>query len=149
MGGSLLRRLGFDKPRAPQQRVRHKVWRKQLAGSTRKLEFGAVKARQRSESDMEMLDGTEVVRVIDAAVAGHEAEAAADAEAGARVQRLPGFEAEAAAAAGPAGQVVAVACATLWGWVASTGVGTEGAGTGAEAGAEPKGGGGCEGGGST
>ena len=33
MGDSLLRWLGLDRP--PQQRVRHKVWRKQLTDSTR------------------------------------------------------------------------------------------------------------------
>ena len=39
MGDSLLKWLGLDKP--PQQRVRHKMWRKQLVGSTRQLKLGA------------------------------------------------------------------------------------------------------------
>ena len=58
--------LGLDKP--PQQRVRHKVWRKQLVDNTRQLKLGADRARQRT--DMEMLDGTKVVRVVGALEAG-------------------------------------------------------------------------------
>ena len=40
MGDSLLKWLGFDKP--PQQRVRHKVWRKQLSDTStaRQLKLG-------------------------------------------------------------------------------------------------------------
>jgi hypothetical protein len=37
MGDSLLRWLGLDKP--PQHRVRHKVWKKQLADNTRQLKL--------------------------------------------------------------------------------------------------------------
>ena len=58
MGDSLLRWLGLDKP--PHCRVRHKVWKKQLADNTRQLRLGADRARQKTE--LEMLDGTEVVR---------------------------------------------------------------------------------------
>ena len=58
MGDSLLKWLGLDKP--PEQRVRHKVWKKQLSESTRQLKLGADRARQRME--LEMLDGTEVYR---------------------------------------------------------------------------------------
>ena len=58
IGDSLLKWLGLDKP--PEQRVRHKVWRKQLTESTRQLKLGADRARQRTE--LEMLDGTEVYR---------------------------------------------------------------------------------------
>ena len=57
MGDSLLRWLGLDKP--PHCRVRHKVWKKQLADNTRQLRLGADMARQKTE--LEMLDGTEVV----------------------------------------------------------------------------------------
>ena len=39
MGDSLLKWLGFDKP--PKQRVRHKVWKKQLTATTRQLKLGA------------------------------------------------------------------------------------------------------------
>ena len=46
MGDSLLRWLGRNKP--PQHRVRHKVWRKQLADRTRQLLLGADRARQRT-----------------------------------------------------------------------------------------------------
>ena len=55
MWDSLLKWLGLDKP--PQQRVRHKVWGKQLVDNTRQLRLGADRARQ-------MLDGTEVVRAV-------------------------------------------------------------------------------------
>ena len=58
MGDSLLKWLGLNKP--PEQRVRHKVWRKQLTETTRQLKLGADRARQRTE--LEMLDGTEVYR---------------------------------------------------------------------------------------
>ena len=37
MGDSLLKWLGLDRP--PQQRVRHKVWRKQLVDNTRQLKL--------------------------------------------------------------------------------------------------------------
>ena len=63
MSDSLLRWLGLDKP--PNQRVRHKVWRKQLTDSTRQLRLGADRARQRTE--LEMLDGTEVYSAVDGA----------------------------------------------------------------------------------
>jgi hypothetical protein len=69
MGDSLLRWLGRDKP--PQHRGRHKVSKKQLADRTRKLLLGADRARQRTE--LEMLDGTDIVRVVEAAGARHEA----------------------------------------------------------------------------
>ena len=55
MEESLLKWLGLDKP--PEQRVRHKVWRKQMVDNTRQLKLGADKARQKT--DMEMLDGNE------------------------------------------------------------------------------------------
>ena len=58
--------MGLDKP--PKQRVRHKVWRKQLADSTRQLKLGADRARQGSE--LEMLDGTELNIVGEEVVAG-------------------------------------------------------------------------------
>ena len=58
MGDSLLRWLGLNKP--PQHRVRHKVWKKQQADRTRQLLLGADRARQRTE--LEMLDGTDIVR---------------------------------------------------------------------------------------
>ena len=60
MGDSLLKWLGLGKP--PQHRVRHKVWRKQLIDSTRQVRLGADRARQRTE--LEMLNGTEVVSVV-------------------------------------------------------------------------------------
>ena len=63
MGDSLLRWLGLDKP--PQHRVRHKVWKKQLVDSTRQLKLGADRARQRTE--LEVLDGTEVITVVNGA----------------------------------------------------------------------------------
>ena len=63
MGESLLRWLGLDRP--PRQRVRHKVWKKQLADSTRQLRLGADRARQGTE--LEMLDGTELYSVVEAA----------------------------------------------------------------------------------
>ena len=68
MGDSLLKWLGHDKP--PSMRVSHKVWRKQLVDRTRQLKLGADRARQRS--DMLMLDGTDIVRVVEAAGARHE-----------------------------------------------------------------------------
>ena len=43
MGASLLKWLGLDEP--PQQRVRHKVWRKQLVDNARQLKLGADRAR--------------------------------------------------------------------------------------------------------
>ena len=66
MGDSLLRWLGLDKP--PRQRVRQKVWRKQLTDNTRQLELGADGTRQRTE--LEMLDGTELYSVGEEAAAG-------------------------------------------------------------------------------
>ena len=69
MGDSLLRWLGRDTP--PQHRVRYKVWRKQLTGKTRQLLLGADRARQGTE--LEMLDGTDIVREVEAAGARHEA----------------------------------------------------------------------------
>ena len=70
MGDSLLKWLGHDKPAAV--RVSHKVWRKQLVDRTRhvQLKLGADRARQRTE--MLMLDGTDIVRVVEAAGARHE-----------------------------------------------------------------------------
>ena len=68
MGDSLLKWLGLALDRPPQQRVRHKVWRKQLVGNTRQLKLGADRATQRT--DMEVLDGTEVVRVVGTPEAG-------------------------------------------------------------------------------
>ena len=44
------------------------MWRKQLVDNTRQLKLGADRARQRTE--MEMLDGTEVVRMVGASGAG-------------------------------------------------------------------------------
>ena len=62
-------------------RVSHEVWRKQLFVRTRQLKLGADRARQRS--DMLMLDGTDIVRVVEAAGATHEsAQADSEAEAG-------------------------------------------------------------------
>ena len=72
VGGPLLKLLSFGKP--PQQRVRHKVWRQQLVDNTRQLELGADRARQ--ENDMEVLDGTEMVKVVETTGAGAEIEAA-------------------------------------------------------------------------
>ena len=69
MGDSLLRWLGRDKP--PQHRVMHKVWKKQLDVRTWQLLLGADSARQRTE--LEMLDGTDIVREVEAAGAWHEA----------------------------------------------------------------------------
>ena len=68
VGDSLLRWLGRDKP--SQHRVRHKVWGKQLTDKTRQLLLGADRARQRTE--LEMLDGTDIVREVGAAGARHE-----------------------------------------------------------------------------
>ena len=56
----MLRWLGLHKP--PHRKVRHKVWKKQLADNTRQLRLGADKARPKIE--LEMLDDTEVVRVV-------------------------------------------------------------------------------------
>ena len=76
MGDSLLKWLGHDKP--PSVRVSHKVWRKQLVDRTRQLKLGADRARQ--QSDMLLLDGTDIVGAVEA-VAGHEP-AQAEAEPG-------------------------------------------------------------------
>ena len=69
MGDSLLRWLGRDKP--PQHKVRHKVCKKQLADRTRQPLLGADRAMQRTE--LEMLNGTDIVREVEAAGAWHEA----------------------------------------------------------------------------
>ena len=63
--------MGLDKP--PQHRVRHKVWKEQLADNTRQpeLKLGADRARQRT--GLEMLDGTDTVREVEAAGVRHEA----------------------------------------------------------------------------
>ena len=58
--------MGLDKP--PKQRVRHKVWRKQLTDSTRQLKLGPDRARQGTE--LEMLDGTELYSVVGEAATG-------------------------------------------------------------------------------
>ena len=68
MCGSLLRWLGLGKP--PQHNVRHTVWRKQLTDGTRQLRLGADRARQRTE--LEMLDGTDIVREVQSAGARRE-----------------------------------------------------------------------------
>ena len=86
VGGSLLRWLGLGGP--PQHRAKHKVWEEQQADRTRQLLLGADKARQRTE--LEMLDGTDIVREVEAAGARHEVAGAghdsefgpADAEGG-------------------------------------------------------------------
>ena len=64
----LLRWLGEDNP--PQHRAKHKVWRKQLADKTRQLLLGADRPRQRTE--LEMLEGTDIVREVETAGARHE-----------------------------------------------------------------------------
>ena len=122
MGDSLLRWLGLDKP--PQHRVRHKVWKKQQADRTRQLLLGADRARQRTE--LEMLDGTDIVRRVGAAGAGHEA-----AGAGPESEFDPGAEGGGSEGGG-------------WvdwdreNWVEGTGVNLEGAEAGARAGGEPE-----------
>jgi hypothetical protein len=68
MRDSLLKWLGHDKP--PSVRVSHKVWRKQLVDRTRQLKLGADRARQ--QSDMLLLDGTDIVGAVEAVGAGHE-----------------------------------------------------------------------------
>ena len=60
-------------------RVSHKVWRKQLVDRTRQLKLGADRARQ--QSDMLLLDGTDIVGAVEAARAEHEP-AHAEAEPG-------------------------------------------------------------------
>ena len=45
------------------------MWKKQLADKTRQLLLGTDRARQRIE--LEMLDGTGIVREVEAAGAGH------------------------------------------------------------------------------
>jgi hypothetical protein len=57
MSDSLLKWLGHDRP--PSVRASHKVWRKQLVNRTRQLKLGADRARQ--QSDMLLLDGTDIV----------------------------------------------------------------------------------------
>ena len=120
MGDSLLRWLGLDKP--PQHRVRHKVWKKQLADNTRQLKLGADRSRQRTE--LEMLDGTDIVREVEAAGARHEA-----AGAGSESELGPAAEEEASDASEwedwSAGD-----------WIAGTGVNLVGAEAEAGAGAE-------------
>ena len=122
MGDSLLKWLGHDKP--PAVRVSHKVWRKQLVDKTRQLKLGADRARQRTE--MLMLDGTDIVRLVEAAGSRHEAVGA-------------GPEAE----IGPvAGEVEDLGDGSEWedwsmgDWVAGTGVDMEEAGAVAGAGGE-------------
>jgi hypothetical protein len=66
MGESLLKWLGLDRPL--RQRVRHKVWKKQLADNTRQLRLGADRARQGTE--LEVLDGNELYSVVEEAVTG-------------------------------------------------------------------------------
>ena len=94
MGDSLLRWLGLDRP--PQHRVRHKVWKKQQTDRTRQLLLGADRARQRTE--LEMLDGTEVISVINGAGAEPVAEVAvwlqAAAGSAAEADGLPAVDAE-------------------------------------------------------
>ena len=126
MGDSLLKWLGHDKP--PSVRVSHKVWRKQLVDRTRQLKLGADRARQ--QSDMLLLDGTDIVGAAEA-VTGHEP---------VRAEAEPGPAAE-----------EGLSDAEEWGdwevedWVAGSGAGPEdaeaetGAGTWAEAGARAEG----------
>ena len=119
--------LGLDKP--PQHRVRHKVWRKQLVDSTRQLKLGADRARQRTE--MEMLDGTEVVSVVGASGAepvaeggvwiGADAESAAEAGDGHLADAMGGEDDERMWEEWDSGD-----------WVEGTGIDSK-AGTGAEA----------------
>ena len=69
----------MDEP--PQLGIRHKVWKRQLADRTRQLKQGADKARQRTE--LEMLDGSDIVREVEATGAGHgEAGAGPESELG-------------------------------------------------------------------
>jgi hypothetical protein len=89
MGDSLLKWLGFNK--LPLLRIKHKVWRKQLTCTTRQLKLWADKAKQRT--DLEMLDGTDVVRVAEA-VAVRRA-GATEVGAAAEVEADAGTEAEA------------------------------------------------------
>ena len=119
-GDSLLRWLGLDKP--PQHRVRHTVWKKQQADRTRQLLLGADRARQRTE--LEMLDGTDIVRRVEAAGAGHEAAGAG-----------PGSEFGPAAEEGESGEDGWVDW-DMEDWVAGTSVNLEGAKAEAEAGAK-------------
>ena len=86
IGDSLLRWLRLDKP--PQHRVRHKARKEQLTGNTRQLGLGADRARQRTE--LEMLDGTDVVREVQSAGTKHEA-----ARAGPESELGPAAEEEA------------------------------------------------------
>ena len=69
MGDSLLRWLWRDTP--PQHRVGHKVLKKQLTDKTRQLLLSADRARHRTE--LEKLDVTDIVRVVEATGARHEA----------------------------------------------------------------------------
>jgi hypothetical protein len=66
MDDSLLRWLGLDRP--PRQRVRHKVWKKQLANITRQLMLGADGARK--ETEPEMPDVAELYNVVEEDVEG-------------------------------------------------------------------------------
>ena len=61
------------------------MWKKQLNDKTRQLLLGADRARQRTE--LEMLDGTDIVRVVEAAGARHES-----IGAGPRSESGPGDE---------------------------------------------------------
>ena len=122
----------LDKP--PQPRVRHKVWREQLVDNTGQLKLGDDRARQMS--DMEMLDGTEVVRAVDApgavpgavGVVGTGEHAKTGADAGGGLVQWPW----------PVPQVLGGGDGDgdwdewdMGDWVAGTGVDTERAGTGA------------------
>ena len=116
----MLKWLGHDKP--PSVTVSHKVWRKQLVDRTRQLKLGADRARQRS--DMLMLDGTDIVRVVEAAGARHES-TGADPE----VESGPAAE-EGASNDGEWEDN------DMGDWIAGTGVDLEGAEAGAGADAE-------------
>ena len=49
------------------------MWKKQLADKTRQLLLGADRASLRQRTELEMLDGTDIVREVEAAGARHEA----------------------------------------------------------------------------
>jgi hypothetical protein len=118
--------LGLNKP--PQHRVRHKVWKKQQTDRTRQLLLGADRVRQRTE--LEMLDGTDIVREVEAAGARHEA-----AGVGPEAEFGPAAEEE------ESGEDIGWVDWDEENWIEGTGVDQEGAGAetgaGAEAEAEP------------